>query len=167
MVWCATVRDDAPVPQSDRPNTKDYPEDARKALGVAVARGREAAGHQWRPSFAKAAKMSLRSLVKLETGEPVGPTVYEAAARALPAWTVDTPRDILEGGQPPEPDSSAERNVAELLRIEAEIERRLRAIGDEFGYEAFVMAAGKMAELSREQYEREAREADNPRDESA
>ncbi|MFB9926056.1 hypothetical protein ACFORO_12245 [Amycolatopsis halotolerans] len=84
-----------------RPHTRKYSERARIQLGIAVTRGREASGHQWRPSFAKEAKISVRSLIKLEQGEPVGALVYEAAARALPGWTEDTPVAILEGGEIP------------------------------------------------------------------
>lgn len=37
----------------------------------------------------------MRSLLKLERGAPVGPQVYEAAARQLPEWDEDTPVAIL------------------------------------------------------------------------
>ncbi len=57
--------------------------------------------HPYRPSFATLIGKSVRSLVKLEQGEPVGPTVYEAAADHLPGWTRDTPKNILEGAEPP------------------------------------------------------------------
>ncbi|MFL6141621.1 MAG: hypothetical protein ACJ72N_07100 [Labedaea sp.] len=90
-----------------RPHTKLYPEEARVRLGLAIVRGREAAGHQWRPSFARAAGISVRSLVKIEKGEPVGAPVYEAIGRALPQWTEDTPRVILEGGPIPAADVQA------------------------------------------------------------
>ncbi|WP_134667898.1 hypothetical protein [Amycolatopsis sp. CFH S0078] len=84
-----------------RPHTREYSEEARIRLGLAVQRGREAAGHQWRPSFATEANISVRSLVKLEQGKPVGALVYESAARALPNWTEDTPVQILTGGEIP------------------------------------------------------------------
>jgi hypothetical protein len=64
-------------------------------------RAREADGHMYRPSFARRAGISVASLLKLETGKPVGPTVYEAVARALSSWTEGTPRHILDGGEPP------------------------------------------------------------------
>jgi hypothetical protein len=102
---CIVMRHDAQV-ASLRPHTKAYPETARKALGIAVARAREAAGFPYRPAFANAAGVSVRSILKLEQGEPVGPAVYEAAARALPGWNEDTPRVILEGGTAPEPSVS-------------------------------------------------------------
>jgi transcriptional regulator with XRE-family HTH domain len=88
-----------------RPSTKAYPSAARKQLGLAVTRAREAAGFPYRPAFAKAAGVSVRSILKLEQGDPVGAPIYEAAARALPGWNEGTPRLILEGGAPPVTDS--------------------------------------------------------------
>lgn len=85
-----------------RPNTGEYSKAARDRLGVAIERAREGAGHPFRPSFAEAIGKSVRSLFKLEKGQPVGPSVYEAAARALPNWTLDTPQAILEGAEPPD-----------------------------------------------------------------
>lgn len=84
-----------------RPHTKLYAAEARRRLGTAVTRAREADGFPYRPAFATAAKVGLRSLVKLEQGDPVGPTIYEAVARVLSSWTVETPRRILEGEAPP------------------------------------------------------------------
>jgi hypothetical protein len=98
---CAMVRDDARV-AAKRPHTREFDQDRRDKLGLAIQRAREAAGHPFRPSFAELAGpgLSLRSLVKLEQGEPVGASVYEAAARALAKyfedWSEDTPRAILE-----------------------------------------------------------------------
>jgi hypothetical protein len=83
-----------------RPHTRDFTHDARVRLGIAVTRAREV-DHGYRPSFAEVAGFSVRSLIKLEQGVPVGPKVYEAAARALPGWTEDTPVDILNGGPIP------------------------------------------------------------------
>jgi hypothetical protein len=66
---------------------------------------REAAGHRYRTSFFKAAGISKRSLEAVESLEPdaasVGETVLHAIGRALPTWTEDTPRLILEGGPIP------------------------------------------------------------------
>lgn len=66
-----------------------------------MTRAREAAGYPYRPGFAKASGVGVTSLWKLESGEPVGPAVYEAVARILPGWDEDTPRRILEGDEPP------------------------------------------------------------------
>src|SRR4051812_17967687 len=85
---CTLVRYGASVTAA-RPHTRDYTEEARVRLGTAVQRAREAAGHPFRPSFAQATSISIRSLVKLEAGEPVGPRVYEAVADHLPRWTRD------------------------------------------------------------------------------
>jgi hypothetical protein len=91
------VRHDAHVATAERPNTKEFSERRRKDLGLIVIRTREAAGHQWRPSFAKSARVGLRSLVKLENGDPVGPTIYEAVARAF-GWPEDSVVRYLETG---------------------------------------------------------------------
>lgn len=85
-----------------RPGTRDFDQSARDRLGRAVLRAREAAGFLYRPAFAEVAKVGITSLVKLETGKPVGPKVYEAVARALPGWREDTPLEILQGGAIPE-----------------------------------------------------------------
>lgn len=90
-----------------RPHTKLYDKTARVRLGLAVARAREAAGYQFRPAFEKAAGVGSTSLWKLENGDPVGPLVYEAVARALPGWNEDTPRQILEGESAPTPEKAA------------------------------------------------------------
>lgn len=84
-----------------RPHTREFSQEARERLGVAVTRAREALGHPRRPSFVKLLTISIRSLVKLEDGDPVGAAVYEAVARELPGWTEDTPREILDGGPVP------------------------------------------------------------------
>lgn len=55
-------------------------------------------------ALAQAAGISVRSVSKLEqpVGQlPVGSTVLEAVGRALPNWTEDTPRLILEGEPAP------------------------------------------------------------------
>lgn len=82
--------------------TADYSQQARERLGAAVAEGRVAAGYKFRPPFAKVAQVSLRSLVDIETGKPgAGEANLTAIARALPNWTEDTPREVLEGGPIP------------------------------------------------------------------
>jgi hypothetical protein len=88
--------------------TADYPDHARQRLGSAVADAREALGFKFRPPFAKHAKIALRSLVDLENGKPgVGEANLKAVARALPNWTDDTPRIILEDGPIPSNDDIA------------------------------------------------------------
>lgn len=84
-----------------RPHTKEYNRDARERLGLAVQRARERAGYPKRPAFSDVSGVGVTSLWKLETGRPVGPSVYEAVARALPAWNEDTPKEVLEGADPP------------------------------------------------------------------
>lgn len=68
-----------------------------------MAKAREAAGHKFRTTFARAAGIkSVRSLEMLEAGEPgVGQSVLFAVGRALPNWDEGTPRVILEGGPIP------------------------------------------------------------------
>lgn len=95
------MHDNAAVPTS-QVTTTDYPEDARARLGLAVTRAREAGGWIRRVDFAEHAGISLRSLVKLEQGSTnVGRRVLEAVGRALPGWTEDTPRMIMEGDAAP------------------------------------------------------------------
>ncbi|MEA5366041.1 hypothetical protein VA596_41390 [Amycolatopsis sp., V23-08] len=87
--------------------TGDYPPEPRARLGDAVAKARTAAGWQYRTDLVKAAeaageKLSIRSLQALETGDAsVGQSALFTVARMLPGWTEDTPRHILEGGEPP------------------------------------------------------------------
>jgi transcriptional regulator with XRE-family HTH domain len=82
--------------------TADYSQDARERLGAAVAAARTALGFKFRPGFAKDAGVSLRSLADIERGKPgVGEANLLTVARALPGWTEDTPREILEGGPVP------------------------------------------------------------------
>jgi hypothetical protein len=97
-----------------RLRTADYPEAARVRLGQAVAKARQAAGHKWRTSFARVARISVRSLTAIEQAEPtVGQANLHAVGRALPNWNEDTPKAILEGGPIP----SNEPETADLVRI--------------------------------------------------
>ncbi|MGH3888369.1 MAG: helix-turn-helix domain-containing protein [Pseudonocardiaceae bacterium] len=85
-----------------RLSTADYPESARNRLAVAVVRAREAAGLTSQQDLADRAEVSKRSVVYVEKGEPrVGRKVLEKIGRVLPGWTEDTPREILEGAEPP------------------------------------------------------------------
>ncbi|MEV6879150.1 hypothetical protein [Amycolatopsis sp. NPDC051128] len=90
-----------------RLRTANYSAEARARLGDAVTKAREAAGYQYRPPFVHAAKaagikLNVRSLELLEQGDPgVGQSILFAVGRALPGWTEDTPRVILEDGPIP------------------------------------------------------------------
>jgi hypothetical protein len=103
-----------------------YPQDARWRLADAVKKAREAAGYRSRPAFYKAAGIGKRSLENVESMEPgaasVGESVLHAIGRALPGWTEDTPRIVLEGGAIPVietvPAASAEsRELAPLDEV--------------------------------------------------
>lgn len=141
---CTLVRYGACVAVT-RPHTRDYSPEARQRLGLAVQRAREAMGpHPYRPSFANLIGKSVRSLVKLEAGDPVGPTVYEAAADHLPGWTRDTPKAILEGGEAPPlqdapaddeaPVSAARQRIIEMTEVE--IAERIVEMAELRGVEA-------------------------------
>lgn len=125
---CTSVHDDVPV-ALPRLTTSDYPEDARADLGRAVTRAREAAGWIRRRDFADHAGVSLRSLVKLEGGEEgVGRRVLEFVGRALPGWDEDTPRRILEGGDPPHIDPAPEPTEESQAELTEEGQRMFEAI---------------------------------------
>lgn len=92
-----------------RLRTADYSQQARDRLADAVIKAREADGHRYRPSFAKAAQVSVRSLAAVEQGDSgVGGTILRAIGRALPNWTEDTPQVILDGGPVPSTESEDE-----------------------------------------------------------
>lgn len=103
LALCGTLRHAAPV--AGRVRTGTYSQDARWRLADAVKTAREEAGYKSRPAFYKAAGIGKRSLENVESKEPnaasVGETVLHAIGRALPGWTKDTPRIILEGGPIP------------------------------------------------------------------
>jgi len=101
-----------------RPNTREFSQGDRDQLGKAVTRARERAGYTW-ARLTEAAGIGKTSLFKLERGEPVGPKVYEAVARALPDWDEDTPVTILRGGPVPSPAKStaASREAVELAAL--------------------------------------------------
>ncbi|GHF31138.1 hypothetical protein GCM10017786_76090 [Amycolatopsis deserti] len=119
-----------------RLRTADYSQEARDNLGEAVTNAREAAGHKFRPSFARAAKISPRSLDAVENGEAgVGGVVLRAIARALPNWDEDTPRAILEGNPPPptvaeRPEPTYPPDLYER-ELKTETERQIMAVKGE------------------------------------
>jgi hypothetical protein len=105
--------------------TANYSERDRQRLGDAVATARRAAGHRWRTSFAKEAKVGIRSVEAVEAYEPtVGIDVLERIGRALGrhfrGWTADSPRAILEGGPIPdqEPMSRTTIDIRTMARQE-------------------------------------------------
>lgn len=155
------VRHDALVTPL-RPHTKEYEDDARRTLGLAVTRAREAIDHKWRPSFARLAKISIRSLVKLEKGEAVGPTVYEAVARVLPGWTEDTPQTILEGGPIPSPVAFADLDPLEPVTPVGRLLLQLydQLIADNYTHEE--ADAVIEAEIARIQRKRRNEQRDSP-----
>ncbi|ONI73117.1 hypothetical protein ALI144C_45030 [Actinosynnema sp. ALI-1.44] len=119
-----------------RLRTADYPIESRHRLADAVTRAREAAGHPYRPSFAEAAGIGVRSLEAVESkkdnAQSVTEKILHAIGRALPHWTEDTPRMILEGGPIPPNDlppsgqgvagerqSRAEAALAKVLGVDA------------------------------------------------
>jgi hypothetical protein len=105
--------------------TANYDEQARKRLGEAVGEARRAAGHAWRSTFYKEAKIGKRSVEAVEAGEPtVGVYALEQIGRALGRyfrdWDADTPRAILEGGPIPshEPRRKATIDIRWVARQE-------------------------------------------------
>lgn len=103
LAFCGTLRHAAHVPNLRTANFSDHD---RRRLGDAVAQARRAAGHKWRTTFAREAKIGTRSIEAVEAYEPiVGVDVLERIGRALGRhfreWTADTPRQILEGGPVP------------------------------------------------------------------
>lgn len=110
---CVSLRHSACV-ATRRLRTATYSTDARQRLAAAVATARAAEGHRWRPSFAAAAGISLRSLTAIETAEPtVGQAALDAVGAALAGqgWDKDTPKAILEGGPIPTPQEPSAENV--------------------------------------------------------
>lgn len=99
------MRDHADV-VTRRLRTANYDDAARRRLGDAFAKAREAAGYKHISAFARAARIkSVASLEWLENGKPgVGQSILFAVGRFMPGWTEDTPRALLEGTEPARPD---------------------------------------------------------------
>lgn len=122
LALCGSLRDNSSVTR--RLRTGVYPQEARWRLARAIVEARKAAGHPHRPSFYRAAgigKRSLEAAESLEADAPsVGETVLHAIGRALPNWTEDTPRIILEGGPIPanEPAVAAQSETEELAPLD-------------------------------------------------
>lgn len=89
--------------------TANYSDERRRILGDAVQDARREAGHRWRPSFLRLhSKVTERVLAAVERAEPsVGVNGLEEIGKALGdhfpgLWTKDTPKQILEGAEPPD-----------------------------------------------------------------
>lgn len=105
--------------------TGDYPDAMRVRLGEEVERARIAAGYS-RATLAEKSGVSLRSVAYLEQADrSVSAKVLHPVARELPGWTEDTPRDILEGGEAPEPPTEP---VVRLPTLRDDNERQLWAL---------------------------------------
>lgn len=129
VAQCGTMRDHYAVPTRKLSTTNFSPE-ARERLADAVAAARIADGHLYRTTFARAAGIrSLRSLELLEAGDPgVGQAILIKVAQALPNWTEDTPKTILEGGpipptfvEPPAPTDINEEMLESLHLLTAQL----------------------------------------------
>jgi hypothetical protein len=119
--------------------TANYGEDARKRLGEAVAMARRAAGHRWRSTFYKEAKVGKRSLEAVEAGEPtIGIDVLERIGRALGRhfrdWSADTPRAILEGGPIPSEEPTRKATIDIRWVARQELIDLLRSTEDPIAY---------------------------------
>ncbi|RKT82748.1 hypothetical protein SAMN05421805_104219 [Saccharopolyspora antimicrobica] len=92
----------------------------------------------------------MASLLKLETGKPVGPSVYEAVSRALPNWTEDTPRVILEHGQIPQPATETEPHEAEPAPTSEDLTERIDRFVE--ATQRLVMEEKRLAKMREEVY---------------
>ena len=116
------MRNHAAVSPARRLSTTNYSEPQRQRLADAVKKARAAAGYPKRTEFSRAFDINLPSLGLLENAKPgVGESILLAVGRALPTWTEDTPRLILEGGDPPlnvatVPSDGDQREFFEWLR---------------------------------------------------
>lgn len=130
---------------SPRLRTADYPPAARRRLGDAVIAARKTLGYDEPARFAKLAGVSPRALWSVENAEPtVGEKVLDKIARAIPGWSTETPRRILDGARPP-------RVAREEAAFSPEIQARLDRIGRTLGYAAYVEARDLLLEAQKEQ----------------
>lgn len=130
-----------------RPHTKEFPQEARDVLGLAVIRAREALGLPQR-TFAMTARIGRTSLFKLENGIGVGAVVHEAVGRALPGWTEDTPLSILEGDEPP-PLATGLAGEPELATEPSSDDYSESSIGFPVGSDEWIMHYSEFPEVVR------------------
>lgn len=119
--------------------TANYSEHDRKRLGDAVAEARRAAGHRWRTTFAREAKIGTRSIEAVESYEPtVGVDVLERIGRALGRhfveWSADSPRAILEGGPIPSHEPVRRTTIDIRWRAKRELVELLQSNEDAIAY---------------------------------
>lgn len=130
-----------------RLSTSNYDVSARARLGGAVLNAREAAGYRSRPAFATAAGISVRSVAAVENGEAgVGGKILRAIGRCLPGWSESAPELILEGADAPTAspeDRERSAALAELIEIEARLQRIRRMLGDDAYLEVRAVAQQK------------------------
>lgn len=141
---CGGLRQSPVMTPSPRLRTASYQPAARRRLAEAVVSARKALGYDEPAGFAKLAGVSPRALWSVENAEPgVGEKVLDKVARAIPGWSTDTPRRILDGQQPPPV-------AASQSAFSTELQARLDRIGRTLGYEAYVEARDLLLEAQRE-----------------
>jgi hypothetical protein len=160
------MRHNAPM-ASSRVRTANYPPEARKRLGDAVAKAREALGMS-RPQLVAAAAaegiaLNKKSLELVETGQPgVGQSFLYALGRFLPSWSEDTARQILEGELPPSTSPSdvtteiPEKHRKIIAMSERELAERIVDIAED-SPEAAKLYAEDALRIRREHAERSGR----------
>lgn len=139
-------------------STLDYSQEDRDRLADAVTKARLAAGIKWRTGLVKAAGVSRRSIDALERGEPgVGQAILYAVGRALPGWNEDTPRLILEGGAPPNPQGDTA-----MAALRAEVQSRLENVRkhypDEYNMLMALLPTGEVGDADVDRIARHLRE---------
>lgn len=117
--------------------TSNYSQEARTRLGEAVEAARIAAGYRFRTDFCRAHGIkNLRGLELLEQGKTgVGQAFLYEVADALPNWTRETMRTVLEGGPIPP--------IKPPLVVEPEPEEEPWTEEDERVYDALVKLVGE------------------------
>lgn len=151
------MRDHAAVSRRQL-RTSNYDAEARAALGQAVENARVAAGYRYRTEFCRAHGIkNLRGLELLEQGRTgVGQAFLFEVADALPNWTRDTPRIVLEGGPvPPVDGEEAPAAAADVVPADwtEEDERRFQLAKSIFNDLGLPMKATALR-IMKEEYDR-------------